>query len=1086
MIRVIQTLLLLACTISVFSQSTEITPWASSQEPAQQKRRVIVPNIYRTVKLDESDLRSFLANVPQEFSGTAQSEWPVLGLPKPDGSIGRFRVCESPIMQSGLAQRFPEIKTYLGKGIDDPTAYIRFDLTPKGFHAMVLTTEGSWFIDPYYFEHSDYYISYFTRDFTGNDEGFTCEFKPESTDFSGETTAFSPLTGETLRIYRLAQAATGEYTNFQGGTVNQALAAITTTINRVNTVYEREFSVRMMLIDNTTQVIFTNGSSDPYTGGSANKMNQNQGACDNNVGSANYDIGHVFDVSDGGIASLGSVCDNTRKARGYTGTSNPVGDPFDIDYVAHEMGHQFGGNHTFNSNMGSCEGNRNSGTAFEPGSGSTIMAYAGICGSDNVQLQSNDYFHGGSLSEMTSYIIAPAGASCATTSVTDNTAPVAEAGPSGMVIPIQTPFELTGSATDAEDTGLSYGWEEYDTGASTELGQPTGNAPQFRSYPLANVPVRVFPRLSNLLANTGNIAEIMPYYNRTLRFRLSVRDNHAGAGGVDWDNMQLTVSNAAGPFRVLSGNTPETWTAGSFQFVQWDPANTAASPVNAANVDIYLVNTDDFYNPILLVGGTPNDGYEMITVPEGISGNNYRIKVKGAGNVFFDLNNANITINDQGAPGVAVTATTPAMVVCGGENAVYDLNIAPLQGYQNTLSIEGDNLPSGLNFSTDPADFMLPAFPTLTLTGTENLPTGDYTLNFNITAAGFGQPFSVDLRVFDSTPENIQVQSPADNANGVPVDIAFAWDANTNATLYDIDIATDPDFTQIVASATDLTDPFFEPESNLADSTRYYWRVRGSNPYCGAGSYTPTNTFFTEIVRCDRFFATDTPKAFNAAPFIFSRVTIPDDLLIRDMNIVEIKGQGNPLGNLSFRLTGPDGANYNLVGAATCNGSSFDFNIDNEALPGPLPCPYNIGGTYRPLDSFAGYYGGSAKGEWRLFVFDQGAPGQLASWAIEVCYPKAPDGVREEIAANGGTFAVFPNPSTGEATFTADLPAGADLRLRITDLAGREVYGFNPGKLSSGEHRFQVSLANLPQGMYLYRWLDEQGGLWGSGKVVKQ
>ena len=324
MIRVIQTLLLLACTISVFSQSTEITPWASSQEPAQQKRRVIVPNIYRTVKLDESDLRSFLANVPQEFSGTAQSEWPVLGLPKPDGSIGRFRVCESPIMQPGLAQRFPEIKTYLGKGIDDPTAYIRFDLTPKGFHAMVLTTEGSWFIDPYYFEHSDYYISYFTRDFTGNDEGFTCEFKPESTDFSGETTAFSPLTGETLRIYRLAQAATGEYTNFQGGTVNQALAAITTTINRVNTVYEREFSVRMMLIDNTTQVIFTNGSSDPYTGGSANKMNQNQGACDNNVGSANYDVGHVFDVSDGGIASLGSVCDNTRKARGYTGTSNPL------------------------------------------------------------------------------------------------------------------------------------------------------------------------------------------------------------------------------------------------------------------------------------------------------------------------------------------------------------------------------------------------------------------------------------------------------------------------------------------------------------------------------------------------------------------------------------------------------------------------------------------------------------------------------------------------------------------------------------------------------------------------------------------
>lgn len=1082
--KVMSILLLLAFASGICAQEVN-NSWSPGQEPVQGKRRVIIPNVYRTFQLNEIKFNNFLHTLPLESAGLSAGEWPVLELPKPDGSYARFQVCESPIMEPLLAQRFPEIKTYLGKGIDDPTAYLRFDWTPKGFHAMVLSSEGDWYIDPYYFERSEFYVSYYQRDFGPDESGFHCEFKPETVPSTPAETEITTLTGETLRTYRLAQATTGEYTNFHGGTVNQALAAVTTSINRVNTVYERDLAVRMVLVNNNNLIIFTNGNTDPYTGGSANKMNQNQAAVDNNIGNTNYDIGHVFDVAQGGIANLGSVCDNTRKARGYTGLSSPVGDPFNIDYVAHEMGHQFSGNHSFNSDMGSCEGNRNSGTAFEPGSGSTIMAYAGICGTDNVAVASSDYFHGGSLSEMITFISSNFGGNCAQSSSSDNTSPVAEAGATGMSIPQMTPFELTGSGTDLEDTGLTYCWEEYDTGPSTELGHPTGNSPQFRSFPPATVPVRVFPRLATLLANSSNNTEVMPSYNRTLRFRLTVRDNHAGAGGVHWENMQLTVSTASGPFRVTSNNTPATWTAGSFQFVEWDVANTTAAPVGAANVNIYLVNTDDYYNPILLVGNTPNDGFEMVTIPEGLNGSSFRIKVKAANNVFFDLNNANITIQSQAGPGVAVTPSVSRLQVCGGQDAAYTLNIAPLQGYQNTLSIVGNNLPSGLSFSVEPNEFMLPAFPVLTVTGTENVPTGDYNLQFQVAALNFSQAFTLQLKVFDGTPENIQLESPANNSQNVPVDIGFAWEPSENAITYDLEIATDPDFNQVEVSVSGLTEPLYELPSILGDSTRYYWRVRGSNPDCGVGSFSAVRTFFTEVIRCDRFYATDTPKAFNTAPFIFSRVTIPDDLLIRDLNLVEIKGTGTPLGNLSFRLTARDGVNYNLVAAMTCNGSSFNFNIDNEALPGPLPCPYNNGGTYMPLDPFNTYYGGSAKGEWRLFVFDQGAPGELTSWALEVCSPK-PVGVREEIAANGGKFSVFPNPSTGDATFSAELPSAVELRLQITDLAGREVLGFQAGKLATGEHRFNISLNGLPQGMYIYRWLDNTGGLWGSGKVVRR
>ncbi|MCB0589557.1 MAG: propanediol utilization protein, partial [Phaeodactylibacter sp.] len=405
--------------------------------------------------------------------------------------------CESPIMAPGLARQFPRIKTYLGKGVDNPTALVRLDYTPHGFHAMVLNGESTYFIDPYFhLVDEGTYLSYFKKDYE-SDEKFECaveEIYGEPVPGPSGENALNAV-GEELRNYRLAVSTTGEYAQYFGGTVEGAMAGIVTTMNRVNGVYERDISVRMTLIDSNHQVIFLDPNEDPFSGSTVSKRNQNQSTLDQVIGSANYDVGHVFDrAGGGGVASLGTVCITGEKGLGYTGLGSPEGDPFDIDYVAHELGHQFKGFHTFNY----CDGSQGD-LPFEPGSATTIMGYAGICGSSNIADHSNDHFHVGNLNDMIPFTLLEEGNSCPEKIPTGNTPPLVEAGESGQVIPLSTPFELTAYATDLEGDSLTYAWEQYDLGPGTPVNQPVGNAPLFRSYALTTDPTRVFPRISSIV-----------------------------------------------------------------------------------------------------------------------------------------------------------------------------------------------------------------------------------------------------------------------------------------------------------------------------------------------------------------------------------------------------------------------------------------------------------------------------------------------------------------------------------------------------------------------------------------------------------
>lgn len=632
--------------------------------------RQLVPNKYRTIAADLAALDALLASAPLENTAVESAEV-VLSLPLPDGTFGRFRIQEYAMMEPELAAKFPEIKTYLGQGMDDPTASVHLDRTPAGFHAMILSSGDTIYIDPYSQGDITNYISYFKRDYDPGASPLASETMLADPDAASRLPDLSAITlapsGSQLRIYRTAVAATGEYTQFHGGTVSAGLAAVVTSINRVSGIYEREVAVRLILVANNNLIIYTNPSTDPYTNNNGGTMlSQNQSNLDSVIGSANYDLGHVFSTGGGGIASLAVTCKAGLKARGVTGSSQPIGDPFDVDYVAHEIGHQFGANHTFNGTTSSCGGgNRNASTAYEPGSGSTIMAYAGICGAENLQLNSDDEFHTISFDEIVAYTTVGAGNGCAITNNTGNTPPTVNAGAS-FTIPQQTPFTLTGSATDPNGDSLTYSWEQFNLGTASPPNTDNGNRPIFRVFDPVTSPVRTFPKLSDILNNTSTLGESLPTTNRTLTFRLVVRDNRVGGGGVDYDTVNLAVTTAAGPFVVTAPNTAVTWSSGSLQTVNWNVASTNLSPVSCSAVNILLSTDGGNAFSTILASNTPNDGTETITVPS-VSTSTARVKVECANNIFFDISNANFTINNGGPTPTPTNTPQPGATMHVGD-----------------------------------------------------------------------------------------------------------------------------------------------------------------------------------------------------------------------------------------------------------------------------------------------------------------------------------------------------------------------------------------------------------------------------------
>jgi len=616
--------------------------WTQTRQTSKNgvKSRKTQPTFYKLYNLDLAKMKVDLANVPQRFSSDKSHQFV---FPDADGNFRTYIVQEASVMEAELQAKYPDIRSYVGWEKGNSGNSIRFSVTPNnGMNIMYFDGWKISYLDSYSIDNSQYII-YKRKDISKDASDFVCGVD-ETNSFEDERLlAQTPLvTDGQFRTYRLALAGTAEYTIFQGGTVEKALDAMATTMTRVDGVYEKTASLTMVMVANNDEIIYTNPNTDPYTNGDAGLMiGQNQTNVTSVIGTENFDIGHVFGTNSGGLAGLGVVCKATSKARGVTGSGAPIGDPFDIDYVAHEMGHQFGANHTFNGTKSNCGGgNRNLSTAFEPGSGSTIMAYAGICGSDNVQIHSDAYFHRASIQEINTVIRRTS--DCSVKVPNNNGAPVADAG-ADYTIPKGTAFVLTGTATDPDNDPLTYLWEQYDNQSSTQPPVSTSTVgPAFRSYFPTESPSRYFPKMNYILANNLSYKwEVVPTVARMMKFSLVVNDNRATGNQNSADDMLITVADS-GPFKVTSHTTNIEYDAGVPTTVTWDVAGTDAAPVNTANVTILLSKNGGDFDTVL-AASVPNNGSASVSFPnEDIA--NARLMVKAVDNVYFAVNSSKFSI----------------------------------------------------------------------------------------------------------------------------------------------------------------------------------------------------------------------------------------------------------------------------------------------------------------------------------------------------------------------------------------------------------------------------------------------------------
>jgi subtilisin-like proprotein convertase family protein len=965
--------------------------------------RGVSPQKYDTYRLDYTGIQAALESAPWEFTHEARQRKCLITMPIADGATEEFSVWRTAMLDDELAAAFPYVRTYAGISTQGTGHTVRFSVTLRGFRAMVLRPDfGVRYIQPYAWGQTDYYIAYDRADLpregkklgklTASDLGYAGSepqrlFAPAA---ESRGTALDPIQ---MKVYRLCVAATGEFSQDHGGTKPLVFSALTEYVNFVSGIYERDATLRTQLTAASQNVIFLDPATDPYPGTSVPVwVGVNPQVLQTYANNNSFDIGHVFGrfFFNGilGQGSLGSVCGANKAAGGSAGYgAGDYGDDF-ISVIGQEISHQFGANHTWSKcqDIGGYVGV----TAFEPGSGSTIMSYAGACGSDNIQVYSDLYYHGGSIQEIRDFYLF--GPDCGSSLTTTNTPPtVALPYGNNFNIPISTPFELVGSAQDldSEDV-LTYCWEQLDAGPQVPLGEPIGNAALFRTLPAVSASNRYFPRLNTVLNNQTDIKELLPTYTRDLTFRLTVRDNRPDGGGVGWADVEFKAFAGAGPFRVSAPNAAgAVWRVGEYANVTWDVANTQLAPVNCQAVNIRLSTDGGLTYPITLASGVVNDGSQYVLVPNQLT-STARIRVDAADNIFYDVSNANFSIQQPNQPALTLGLATDATTICLPSDFSTEILSAGLLGFDTPISLEvvGD-LPPGVTaaFSTNP---IMPGQPsTLTL----NLGNVDFdgTVSFAVQAVAGAEtllrPVTLLLRRNDFT--GFLLQTPTDGSVEQPIAQTLRWSKGLDADTYDVQLSKTPAFSTLVASKLATPLDSFKISFALEKGTAYFWRVRPSNE-CGAHDWSAPFFFSTYAENCQTFEANDLPKNIPAgsASTVESVISLNGGGTVSDLNVSSLQGSHTFFKDLEAHLISPQGTDV-LLWKDKCGNYNGNFNFAlDDAAPGNFPCPPNANGqSYKAQNPLTPFIGENSMGAWKLRLKDNviGSGGVLNAFKLEFC-----------------------------------------------------------------------------------------------------
>ncbi|MDP5093207.1 MAG: M12 family metallo-peptidase, partial [Polaribacter sp.] len=984
--------------------------------------------------------------------------------------------------------KFPEIKSFSAQGIDDKTSMAKISIGTDGFHAVIFSgTQETVYIDPYTKDNKSYLV-YKRSSLSPEDEDFKCMVEETSskTQFSPLEFAKNPNDGK-LRTFRLALVCSGEYADFHLSSSQQnipssatdqvkkaaVLSAMNTSMTRVNGVFEKDLSVKMVLVGNNDQLIFLDKNTDGITDGSPNTMlGEVQSKCDAIIGNTNYDIGHIFSIGGDGIAGLGVLCITGQKARGVTGRSSPVGDAYDIDFVIHEIGHQFGATHTFNN---SCNSNRSNSTAVEPGSGSTIMAYGGIC-IPNVQNQSDDYFHTVSIAQMWN-IISTSG-NCAVLTNTNNVAPTANAG-ADYSIPKSTPFKLTGIATDANGLqSLTYNWEQLDKEIETMPPLATNSTgPMFRSLPSKTSPTRFFPDFSTVITgngSTGTTWERISSVARELNFSFTVRDNSAGGAGLARDDMKVTVVDAT-PFSVTSQNTFVSYLTGTNQNVTWNKGTTDIPAINCQTVNIKLSTDGGLTFPIILKSNTPNDGFETITIPDNAT-SFARIMVEAADNIFYNVNATNFEIVST-VPTFVMTNVNGTQVACnlGNQSVNFTLNFDFVNGFSETVSLSATGQPAGSSVSFSPNTINADGNVVMTVSNLNTVPSQDYTITVFGNSNSINKNLNVTLKITSSFFSNITLSSPQNNAIGVLLSQELKWGLDANATSYDVQIASNVNFLNIVSSGNVTTNSF--TPTNLSPITQYFWRVKPRNN-CGEGTFSNPFSFTTiNPTYCTSTFTDEVGGKEYISNVTFNTINNNsgnntsggyEDFTAISTNVK--RGDTHPI-SVTLDTDGYQDHVYVFIDW------NQDFVFDN-ATEG-----YSLG-------SFSGPFGFVSRfitvpltakfGSTRMRViieyddpnngFGEGAcdADHLTEWGETEDYTVIVDNTASIQDVTFGNFNLFPNPTKGTFQVQFDTTTSSNIKIQLFDITGRFV-GQKSFKNTSSYFSQKIEFNQLSSGLYLVK-----------------
>ena len=931
----------------------------------------------------------------------------LLMLPNENGIEEEFVLLNSPVLSPKLQSKHLNIKTFVGSSKSRPNVKARVSYSALGLNAWIMLPDGKHhFIQPLRKTENTYFSYPRSK---RNSVSFSCKTSSEIQNTASEVKTVNTM-GERskiasdLKTFRIAISGSGGYTKIWGdddpenGTNEEdAFAAVISTIHRVNEVFENDFGIHLELVSDLS-LIYPDSDTDPYT---SNISNQLQSTLDEVLGSENYDLGHLFAFSgsgNGDAGSVGNVCQEGKKGSAFSShpfqgsNSEPfMNDYFDIDFVAHEIGHQFGAFHTYSYAY------ENGSNSAEPGSGTTIMGYAGITGPDDVVRHSDPYFHYYSIQDVLSYVESN---TCFTSSMNENQAPVIEAGPN-LTIPSGTAYELIAIAEDPEGAPIHYCWEQLDKGqvSHDNFGPNRPIGPQARSLPPSLSPIRTIPRMESVL--TGNLTQTNPRVNqawetvsnveRRLSWGLSVRDSYrqifGQQGQVSFDTRVLTVNAAAGPFVINSQNENRViWEAGAREQIAWEVANTDIAPINTQTVNILLSTDGGQTFPTALASGTLNDGIAHIIVPDTVTTNQARIKIIPNNSIYFTVNTQDIEIKEM--PFV-ISLDTYSHEVCNQDNVTYNYEYRTFSGFNEAVSLSIENLPPGVMARLNPTNISKNGSTgSIKLSGLNVINSQDFTLNLLAVSTSASRTIPLELMVRNDSIDPVQLLLPLDQTTQVSRTILLSWAKDINVNSYRLELSKSEDFEDIILTKNTSLTSFTLNDLDFA--TDFYWRVKSINP-CEESNFT-TNKFSTIIVNCNTYTADDLPQRIkdsnNLSGVTNVDLNIIDMAIIEDLN-VHVSIDHSYIGDISIKLLTPDNKLIKLSQNLGDKLKDYTNTVFDQEAEDPIVFaipPFT--GSYRPFESLSSLRGKNLNGRWRLIIEDnfEGVSGFLKEFSIAACY----------------------------------------------------------------------------------------------------